>query len=170
MKNYSLKDFFPIIIMYLIIIIFVIIKQILLPAIEIYSFIQSSMLDFMGFFFIIFGGFKIIKLGNFAEAYAMYDLVAKRSRSYALLYPFIEVSLGALYLLRWQLSFVNLVTLILMLISAAGVAHELLQGKKIMCACLGTVFKISMTYVTLFEDLLMILMAAIMIISALFLD
>jgi hypothetical protein len=34
------------------------------------------------------------------------------------------------------------------------------------CACLGTVFKLPMTYVTVVEDLLMVAMAAVMLLAA----
>ena len=51
-----------------------------------------------------------------------------------------------------------------MAISSIGVAIELSKKKEIMCACLGVVFKLPMTYVTLLEDLLMAAMALIMLI------
>ena len=51
-----------------------------------------------------------------------------------------------------------------MAIGSAGVALKLLQGQELMCACLGAVFKIPMTYVTLAEDLIMGLMALLMLI------
>lgn len=120
--------------------------------------------DFMGFFFIIFGFFKVINLNAFAQAYATYDLIAQKSRGYAFAYPFIELVLGIAYITRWQPTFINVVTVLIMLISAAGVAVELSKGKTIVCACLGTVFKIPMTYITLLEDLLMAGMALVMLI------
>jgi hypothetical protein len=60
---------------------------------------------------------------------------------------------------------VHVFTLLLMLMSAVGVAVELHKGKEIVCACLGAVFNIPMTYVTLLEDLLMAAMAAYMLIE-----
>jgi hypothetical protein len=50
-----------------------------------------------------------------------------------------------------------------MLISAAGVARELLKKNRIPCACLGMVFVLPMTTVTLLEDLLMAVMATAML-------
>ena len=50
-----------------------------------------------------------------------------------------------------------------MIVSSIGVTKELAQGRKITCACLGAVFKIPMTYVTLLEDVLMAVMALIML-------
>ncbi|HZW60641.1 MAG TPA: MauE/DoxX family redox-associated membrane protein [Candidatus Babeliales bacterium] len=157
--NYSLKDFMPLIIIFLCIGAFTIIKQYLMPGDW-----HSMMYDAMAAFFIIFGLFKIIKLKDFAMAYAEYDLIAKRIKIYGFIYPFIELSLGILYLGRWNLPFANWATLIILLISATGVAIQLAKGQHIVCACLGTVFKIPMTYVTLLEDLIMAAMALIMII------
>jgi hypothetical protein len=51
----------------------------------------------------------------------------------------------------------------LMLVSAVGIGMELAKKKEIQCACLGLVFNIPMTYVTLAEDLLMALMALLML-------
>ncbi len=158
--TYSIANFIPLIIIFATIIAFVTIKQYLVPGDW-----PAIMYDGMAAFFIIFGSLKIIKLRAFAQAYAKYDLIAKRSRLYALIYPFIELSLGILYLGRWYLMFANWVTLIIMLISAIGVAQELIKGRQIVCACLGTVFKIPMTYVTLVEDLIMAVMACIMLVS-----
>ncbi|MBY0353514.1 phosphotransferase [Candidatus Babeliales bacterium] len=161
MKNsYTVKNFLPLIIIFSIITTVTLLKQTLSPSFS----VHTLMLDFMGIFFVTFSLFKIINLKNFAQAYAEYDLIAKRSRSYALAYPFIELSLGVSYLLRWQLALAHWVTLVVMLISAAGVAYALAQSKNIECACLGMVFRVPMTYVTLGEDLLMVLMAAIMIV------
>lgn len=119
---------------------------------------------FMGVFFIVFGGFKVAKLKGFAQAYPDYDLIAMRSKAYAYLYPFIELGLGILYLIGVWLLFANIVTLIIMSIGALGVYLKLRKGEEIICACLGVVFKIPMTWVTLLEDVLMAGMALVMII------
>ncbi len=156
--GYRLKDFLPLIIIFCIIISFTLMRQ------WIFAWhIQTAMNDFMAGFFLIFGGFKVLNLHGFAEAYAMYDIIAKRSTAYAYAYPFIEIGLGIAYLLRLYPTPVNIITLIIMLISSIGVAQELAQRRTITCACLGTVFKIPMTYVTLFEDVLMAAMALIML-------
>jgi hypothetical protein len=158
-NQYSFKNFLPLIAIISIILAFIFIRQF-------YSGfnIMSAMIDFMAGFFIVFGIFKIINLAGFAEAYQEYDLIAKSSVIYAYAYPFIELALGLCYLFRFQLTLINWITLILMIIGSAGVAIELAKGREIECACLGTVFKIPMTYVTLAEDLIMGLMALFMII------
>ncbi|HEX2977555.1 MAG TPA: MauE/DoxX family redox-associated membrane protein [Candidatus Babeliales bacterium] len=157
-KNYSLNDFLPLIAIIIAIVFFTIAQRI------IYGWnIIAAMNDFMGSFFIVFSLFKIYNLHNFVEAFSMYDLVAKQSTIYAYLYPFIELGLGIAYLFRFQLILTNWVTLAIMIIGSIGVAYELAQNKSIVCACLGTVFRIPMTYVTLAEDVLMAIMAIFML-------
>lgn len=156
---YTIKNFLPLIIIMSLIMLFTGIKQ------YFYGFdIHSAMYDFMGIYFIVFSFFKIINLKGFAEAYSTYDIIAKRFTAYAYAYPFVELILGIFYLMRFQLFVVNVATLFLMVISSIGVAYELAQKKEIMCACLGVVFKIPMTYVTLTEDLIMGIMALLMLI------
>lgn len=157
--SYRFRDFLPLIIIFLVILSFVVVHQ-LISGWD----IHSAMNDFMAGFFLVFGAFKLLKLNAFAEAYATYDIIAKRSTLYAYIYPFIEIALGLAYLFRFWLTATNLVTLIVMIVSSIGVAQELAQRKTIACACLGTVFKIPMTYVTLFEDLLMAGMALLALI------
>lgn len=157
--RYTLKDFLPLIPIFLAILSFTLIRQWL------YGWqLPEAMNDFMAAFFIIFGLFKLYNLAAFAEAYATYDIIAKRSSLYAHVYPFVEIALGLAYLFRLFPTATNSITLALMIISSIGVAQELAQKKMIVCACLGTVFKIPMTYVTLFEDLLMAAMALLMLI------
>jgi copper chaperone CopZ len=119
---------------------------------------------FMGEFFVVFGTLKLIKLKDFAIAYKEYDIIAKRSNVYAHAYPFIELGLGILYFTNLVPFITNIITIIVMGIGAIGVYIKLLKKEEIPCACLGTVFKVPMTWVTLVEDLLMVAMAVIMLI------
>jgi len=126
---------------------------------------MAMMNDFMGIFFIVFGAIKLINWSGFAQAYKIYDIIAQRSTTYAYIYPLIELGLGLAYLTGWQPIFTNTATFAIMLISALGVFLSLGKGVDIMCACLGTVFKLPMTYVTLAEDLLMAGMAGYMLVK-----
>ena len=126
--------------------------------------VRPMMNHFMAGFFIVFGFFKLLDLRGFANMYGTYDLVAKAVPPWAWIYPFVEVALGAMYLLDWMPITTNVVTLILMLIGAAGVATALMNKRQIRCACLGSVLNLPMTTVTLVEDLGMAAMAAAMLI------
>lgn len=119
--------------------------------------------DFMGFFFLTFGIFKLLDLKGFAGAYAEYDIVAKRSRVYAFAYPFIEVALGVAFLLDFQYTAINITTLIIMAIGSIGVIQALRSKRPFRCACLGTVVKLPMSTVTVVEDVGMGLMALVML-------
>ncbi len=124
------------------------------------------MSDFMGGFFVVFGFFKLLDIRGFATAYSSYDLVAQKWHFYGLVYPFIEVALGAAYLLRFQPLWTNVFTLVLMLVGTAGVVRALLIKKQIRCACLGTVFNLPMSTVTIIEDAGMAVMALAMIVRS----
>jgi hypothetical protein len=120
----------------------------------------------MGSFFGIFGFFKVINLSAFAEAYATYDLIAMRSQIYAHAYPFLEIILSALYFTNTGGLPRDIFTFLLMSAGIAGVWKKLLEKEEIPCACLGMVFKIPMTWVTLAEDGAMWIQALLMIILA----
>ncbi len=158
-EKYSLKDFLPLVIIFLLILSFSAIVPIIWGG-----GLMRGMSYFMGGFFVVFGLLKLLKLKDFATAYQMYDVVAKRFKGYAYFYPFLEVGLGIFFLLNFVPLYTNLVTLLVMLVSALGVYRQLRKREKIVCACLGTVFKVPITFVTLFEDLLMAAMAVVMII------
>ncbi len=114
---------------------------------------------FMGGFFIAFSFFKMLDLRGFADAYRSYDLVAKAAPAYGLVYPFIELALGLAYLADWQPRWVNGITAVVMAVSLAGVLKAVLSKTAIRCACLGTVFNLPMSTVTIVEDGLMLAMA-----------
>jgi hypothetical protein len=127
---------------------------------------MSGLRFFMGLFFIFFSLFKFLDLSGFADGYATYDMLAKRWSGWGLGYPFIELALGIAFLVGWQMVWLNWLTLGLMLFGALGVAKELLAGRKIQCACLGTVLKVPLTKVTLVEDLGMAAMAGLMLVAS----
>jgi copper chaperone CopZ len=125
---------------------------------------HGFMLDFMAGFFLVFSFFKLLDVRGFASAYGMYDIVAARWRGWGLVYPFVELGLGVAYLVRWELTFVNAATLVLMLIGAVGVIRAVVRKDRIRCACLGTALNLPMTTVTIVEDVGMAVMAAGMLV------
>ena len=126
---------------------------------------QRSMSYFMGFFFLGFAFFKLLNVSKFAEAFATYDLIAKRSTSYARLYPWIEVTLGLLFVTGTALGIANLVTALVMTIGLVGVLAALREERTIQCACLGAVFNLPMSVVTVVENSVMIAMALVMLVA-----
>lgn len=120
---------------------------------------------FMAGFFLVFSFFKLMNLRGFAEGYATYDIIAKHLPVYGRIYPFIELSLGVAFLTGFMPVLTNVVTLVVMSISAIGVAQSLLKKTPFQCACLGTVIKLPLGKVSLLEDVLMALMSIAMIIA-----
>jgi copper chaperone CopZ len=126
--------------------------------------LHRFMRNFMAGFFLVFSFFKLLDVAGFAKSYAMYDLLAKRVPIYGYIYPFIELGLGAAYLLAYRPVLINSMTFIVMVFSSIGVILAVLNKQKIKCACLGTGFNLPMTTVTIIEDLLMAAMALWMLI------
>lgn len=125
---------------------------------------ERLMSNFMGGFFVVFSFFKVLNLKGFADTYSTYDLIAKRFKTYAYVYPFIELGLGIGYWLHLSSLWLNVATVVVMGVSSLGVIQSLMNKRVIQCACLGTVFNLPMSVVTLVEDLLMVAMAGLMIV------
>lgn len=119
--------------------------------------------NFMGGFFIAFSFFKLFDLKGFADSYSSYDLLAKKVYAYGFIYPFIELGLGIAYISGWQILFTTITTIAVMGFSSIGVIQSVLNKRKIRCACLGAVFNLPMSSVTIIEDLLMVAMGGIML-------
>jgi len=124
---------------------------------------MQAMRHFMSGFFLIFSFFKLLNLKGFAESYVMYDVLAKQIPVWAYLYVFIELGLGIAFLVNFNPILTNSITVIVMSISIIGVLQSALNKEKIQCACLGAVFNLPMSTVTIIEDALMIAMSGIML-------
>lgn len=127
--------------------------------------VHTWMTNFMAGFFLVFSFFKLLDLKGFAESYSTYDIIAKRWQGWGYLYAFIELVLGLAYLLEFNLQITNIITLVVMSISIIGVLQSVLNKRKIRCACLGAVFNLPMSTITVIEDGLMIAMSLGMILS-----
>lgn len=121
------------------------------------------MRHFMAGFFLVFSFFKLLNLRGFAESYAMYDVIARRIPAWGYVYAFTELALGIAFLTDFQPFLTNVVTLLVMSISIVGVLQSVLNKRKIQCACLGAVFNLPMSTVTIIEDGLMMVMSAAML-------
>jgi len=118
---------------------------------------------FMAGFFLVFSFFKFLNLKEFADSYKMYDLPARYIPGYAFAYPFIEFGLGILYLLNIEPLLTNSLTAVIMALSLVGVVQSVMDKRKIKCACLGAVFNLPMSTVTIIEDSLMVVMSISMV-------
>ena len=120
---------------------------------------------FMAGFFLVFSFFKLLNLRGFVESYSTYDIVAKKWPGWGYLYAFIELGLGVAFLTGFNPMVTNAVTFLVMSVSIVGVLQSVMNKRKIKCACLGAVFNLPMSTITIIEDALMILMSLIMLIT-----
>ena len=118
---------------------------------------------FMAGFFMTFSFFKMLDLKAFAESYSMYDIVAKKFPLWGYIYAFVELFLGLSYATNFKSVIINYVTLLVMSVGIIGVLQSVFNKRKIKCACLGAVFNLPMSTVTIIEDGLMITMSIAMI-------
>ena len=126
---------------------------------------MPAMNIFMAGFFLTFSFFKMLDLKGFVESYAMYDVVAKKIKAWGYVYVFIELLLGFAYAINFNPVLTNIVTIVVMAISIIGVLQSVLNKRAIKCACLGAVFNLPMSTVTIIEDGLMIAMSTFMLMS-----
>ena len=122
---------------------------------------------FMAGFFIVFSFFKLLNLKGFAESYAMYDIVAKKWNGWGYVYVFTELALGLAFLTGFKPIMTNIVTFVVMTVSIIGVLQSVVNKRKIKCACLGDVFNLPMSTITIIEDALMIGMSGVILLMML---
>lgn len=128
---------------------------------------MKAMRIFMSGFFLAFSFFKLLDIKGFAESYSTYDVLAKKSMAWGYIYPFLELALGIGYAVNFNPLLLNAGTFIVMAISIIGVLQSVFNKRKIRCACLGAVFNLPMSTVTIIEDALMIAMSGIMLLALL---
>ncbi len=123
--------------------------------------------SFYGGFLFVFSFFKLLNLKGFAESYSMYDVVAKKWSGWGYVYAFTELALGIAFLTGFHPILTNTVTFVVMTVSIIGVLQSVMNKRKIKCACLGDVFNLPMSTITIIEDALMIGMSVIMLLTML---
>ena len=114
--------------------------------------------NFIGLTLIVFGLLKLYDLEKFVNIFSKYDLISKKINIYGYSYPFIEILLGIL-----TVSSINVINnikiiIILMTISIISVGFSLFKGQQLRCGCLGAFFHVPLSYITLSENIMMIIM------------
>ena len=124
---------------------------------------ESWMMAFMAGFYIVFAAFKLLDVPAFADAYRRYDIVAERFPLWGYAYPFVELALGFAFLFWVFAGPATWIALILGLMGAVGVIRSVMRRETVRCVCLGTVFSMPMSTITIVENLGMAAMAAWML-------
>ncbi len=118
----------------------------------------------MGWVLVFFGAIKLSDVIGFAEGFAKYDPLAKQSIVYAQVYPFLEITLGVLFILQLLILPATLITLFIYSASLYGALQSMMKKETLHCVCLGTYFKLQLSTVTIIEASFMILMCVWMLV------
>jgi hypothetical protein len=118
----------------------------------------------MGWVLIFFGVIKLSDVVGFAEGFAKYDPLAKGSVVYAQVYPFLEITLGILFILQLLILPATLITLFIYSASLYGAIQSMRKKESLHCVCLGTYFKLPLSTVTIIEATFMIMMCVWMLV------
>ncbi len=118
----------------------------------------------MGWVLVFFGLIKLSDVVGFAEGFAKYDPLAQRSIVYAQVYPFLEMTLGILFILQLFILPATLITLFIYGASLYGAVQSLMKQEELHCVCVGTYFKLPLSTVTIIEASFMILMCVWMLV------
>ena len=119
--------------------------------------IQGLMHYFMGLFLFVFALLKFFDLPGFTKSFKKYCL--GNNYYYALAYPFIEFLLALAYLGFFYPRVCYCMTIIIMSLNAYTVYKQMQKKEVTKCACLGTQFNLPVGFVTLAENILMVVMA-----------
>merc|ERR1719242_134734 len=119
---------------------------------------------FMGIWVIVFSYLKLLNPKGFVRSFQQYDFLSQQISWWAWTYPGLEALLGLAFLLPGSHQrLANQATLLLASLQTVQVVFVLYQGRKLECACMGSLgFDLPLSTVTLTENIVMILMAALM--------
>jgi hypothetical protein len=126
-----------------------------------------AMNDVMGIRFGLFGVLKLLDLKWYVRDFCRYDIVAKKRKGYAYLFPFLEIMLWVAYIRDSNMHYwigINVATLCITGITWIGIYISLQKKEKIDCVCMGTIFPLPMSKINFIENIAMGAMAVGMII------
>jgi len=128
--------------------------------------LESIVNDFMAGFFGLFGILQLLTRKATAEALKKYDPIAYRYPVYASMYPFIFLFFGlALHFHSLEVQ-ISAVTIAILTAQTYGIIKVLKRKEEVVCACIGTKYTLPLSWVTVGENVLMILMSIYMIIAS----
>lgn len=119
----------------------------------------------MGGVLIVFSLFKLFDIRAFAADFAKYDILAARTRTYAHIYPFIELALGVAFLTFFMPALTHMATILIFGFGLIGVTKALREGRELRCACVGRTLNLPLSRVAIFENTTMVVMSAVMLIT-----
>lgn len=124
---------------------------------------EKWMYEFMGIVLVALSYFKLLDLPKFADGFSTYDPLAKRLHAYGYVYPFLELLSGIAFLMAFSVQLVSILVISFLSVTTYGVMRALMEKRTLQCACVGTIFKLPLTKITIIENTLMIAMAVMVL-------
>lgn len=122
---------------------------------------------FMGISLSMLASLKLMDLNAFAESFAKYDLITRRIKPYAKVYPFAELAIGLGFLSGIAPLATGIGSLVVGVSGAVSVFKAVYIDKMALnCACIGGNSKAPLGVVSFAENAIMALMGATLILSA----
>ena len=147
-----------------VVLLFILAYMLIRVSVRPYNGLDVLVNDFMAGFFLVFGILELYTYRSFQEVLKRYDPIAKRFDIYAKVYPITFILFGILLHTNNAVFVISLATIAMLGIQTFGIINVLNSGEKIQCACIGTAFSLPLSWVTVGENLLMILMSITMVI------
>lgn len=127
----------------------------------------KDLMSFMNFFMGAFMGaislFKFKDIPSFASSFKEYDPLAQKFNIYGYTYPHIEMLVAVSFLVGVFTKLSSFIVVFIYSVTTIGIIKAIRQNKKLKCACLGSSFDLPLSYVTVIENTIMIIMAILML-------
>jgi len=122
---------------------------------------------FMGFSLSLLASLKLMDIESFAESFAKYDLITKRIKAYAKIYPFAELAIALGFLSGIAPLATGITSLFIGVSGGISVFKAVYIDKLALnCACVGGNSKAPLGIVSFVENAIMAIMGATLIFSA----
>jgi glutaredoxin len=126
--------------------------------------LSLGMTGFMGISLSILATLKLMDLESFAQSFAKYDLLTKRVKPYAKVYPFAELAIGLGFLSGMLPLVTGIGATVVGMSGAISVIKAVYIDKMALnCACVGGNSKAPLGVVSLTENLMMAIMGTVLI-------
>jgi hypothetical protein len=86
-----------------------------------------------------------------------YDFIAQKFKSYAYAFPIFEVVFGVLFILQKEYLYLEYLCLVLFITNIIVIANALEKRRNFTCACMGGLFNLPLSYVSILESLTMVI-------------
>ena len=127
----------------------------------------TGITGFMGFSLSLLASLKLMDLESFAAGFAKYDLITKKIKPYAKIYPFAELAVGLGFLSGTASIATGISSLVIGLSGGISVFKAVYLDKlSLNCACVGGNSKAPLGIVSFSENAIMAIMGGILLFSS----